>query len=133
METTPVRHGVEKGIDVALATQLIIGAMLDEYHVAVIVSGDNDFLTAIPKVRGLNRRVEVAGWRSSAGHIPGAMMRVPADVRRHSMGHASFVRVADDPEGTGRFLKTVHRPTARRQALIHDGLLRPGGVTSAAA
>jgi uncharacterized LabA/DUF88 family protein len=56
---------VEKGIDVALATDLIGMAWEDAYDTAILVSGDADYSGAINKVMSKGRNVEVASFRKS--------------------------------------------------------------------
>ena len=55
-----------KGIDVALATDVMLYGLTDQYDVAIIVSGDSDFATVINKMRDRrpSLRIEVAqfGW-----------------------------------------------------------------------
>ncbi len=53
---------VQKEVDVALATELIRQAMADAFDVAIVVSGDRDFLPAIELVQSLGKRVEVASY-----------------------------------------------------------------------
>jgi hypothetical protein len=118
-------------MDVALASELVLGAALDKYDVAVIVSGDNDFLTAIPRARLLHREVEVAGWHSPPGGPGGAMMRAPAGVRRHRLDQAAFRRIAADPARTSRYMEDRDRPTAMRQALIDAGLVATAAQAAA--
>jgi len=57
----------EKGIDVKLATDLLNHAFRGNYDVAILVSGDNDFVDALQAVKDLGKNVEVAlfGRRSS--------------------------------------------------------------------
>jgi len=45
-----VTYHVEKGLDVALATDLLILAWENAYDTAVLVSGDADFIGAVSKV-----------------------------------------------------------------------------------
>lgn len=52
----------EKGIDVKLATDLIVGAIDDQYDIAVIVSSDTDLIPAIDWVRSRGKRVEYVGF-----------------------------------------------------------------------
>jgi len=53
----------EKGIDVKLATDLIVGVIDDKYDVAVVVSSDADLVPAIDWVRNRTRRkVEYVGF-----------------------------------------------------------------------
>jgi len=56
---------VEKGVDVALATDLIGMAWEDAYDVAIIISGDGDYAGAVGKVMGKGRNVEVACFRGT--------------------------------------------------------------------
>lgn len=53
----------EKGIDVKLATDLIVGAVDDKYDVAIIVSSDSDLIPAIDWVRRrMNKMIEYIGF-----------------------------------------------------------------------
>lgn len=53
----------EKGIDVKIATDMIIGAMDDQYDTAIIVSSDTDLIPAIGIVRHrFNKKVEYIGF-----------------------------------------------------------------------
>ncbi|MEM2972341.1 MAG: NYN domain-containing protein [Candidatus Bathyarchaeia archaeon] len=54
---------VEKSVDVALATDLIGMAWENAYDVAVIVSGDADYVGAVSKVMSKGKNVEVASLR----------------------------------------------------------------------
>lgn len=50
----------EKGVDIALATDMVLGAAQNAYDVAVIVTHDADFWYAIDKVQSLGKVVELA-------------------------------------------------------------------------
>jgi uncharacterized LabA/DUF88 family protein len=50
---------VEKGTDVNLATQLLIGAYTNSYDTAIIFSGDTDYITPIREIKKLGKIVEV--------------------------------------------------------------------------
>jgi uncharacterized LabA/DUF88 family protein len=50
----------EKGIDVQLATDLITHAFRNNYDVAILVGGDNDFMGALQAVKDQGKHVEVA-------------------------------------------------------------------------
>lgn len=63
--STKAPRYVEKGVDVALATDLIGMAWEDAYDVAIIVSGDADYVGAVNKVMGKGRNVEVASFAKS--------------------------------------------------------------------
>jgi len=53
----------EKGIDVKLATDLIVGAVDDRYDTAIVVSSDSDLIPAIDWVRiKRNKKVEYVGF-----------------------------------------------------------------------
>ena len=56
----------EKGIDVKLATDLIVGAIDNQYDTAIIVSSDSDLIPAIDWVRHRNKKkVEYIGFSIS--------------------------------------------------------------------
>ena len=50
----------EKGVDVQLATDMITHAFKNNYDVAILVAGDNDFVGAIQAVKDNGKHVEVA-------------------------------------------------------------------------
>lgn len=53
----------EKGIDVKLATDLIVGAVDDKYDVALVVSSDSDLVPAIDWVRNrTKKKIEYVGF-----------------------------------------------------------------------
>lgn len=53
----------EKGIDVKLATDLIVGAIDNKYDVAIIVSSDTDLMPAIGWIRNrMKKKVEYIGF-----------------------------------------------------------------------
>lgn len=56
---------VEKGVDVALATDLLGFAWENAFDVAVVVSGDSDMDGAVQKVRVKGRRVEIASFQQT--------------------------------------------------------------------
>ena len=58
----PLKYGKEKGIDVALVTDLLILAYGKTMDIAVIVSGDQDFVDAIKEVQRQGIIVEVASF-----------------------------------------------------------------------
>lgn len=53
---------VEKGVDMALATDMLIGAHNDLFDTLILVSGDNDYLPVLVEVRRRGKRVEVAAF-----------------------------------------------------------------------
>lgn len=53
----------EKGVDVALAMALVESAMLGEYDVAIVFSGDTDLIPAVEMAfRRTTPRIEIAAW-----------------------------------------------------------------------
>ncbi|MFH0840549.1 MAG: NYN domain-containing protein [bacterium] len=55
----------EKGIDVKLSTDLLIGAIDDRYDIAIVVSSDSDLKPAIDVIRKkFNKKVEYVGFSS---------------------------------------------------------------------
>ncbi len=50
----------EKGIDVKLATDMLVHATRGNYDVAILVSGDADFKDALQAVKDFGHHVEVA-------------------------------------------------------------------------
>ncbi len=58
-----------KGDDVYLATDLIKGSFKDEYDVAIIVSGDEDFIPAIKVVQENNKKVINAFFPKSSSYL----------------------------------------------------------------
>lgn len=61
----PEEVGPQKEADVLLATELLVQAHRDSYDVAIVVSGDRDFIPAIRAVQGLGKRVEVAAFQGT--------------------------------------------------------------------
>ena len=56
----------EKGADIALATDLVLGAAKDTYDVAVVVTHDADFWYAVDRVQLLGKIVELAVFEHRA-------------------------------------------------------------------
>lgn len=55
----------QKEVDVAMACEMVVQAMRDNYDVALVVSGDRDFVPAIQHVQAAGKRVEVAAFRDA--------------------------------------------------------------------
>jgi uncharacterized LabA/DUF88 family protein len=62
--TTSIDRSIEKGVDVALVSDLLSLAAMNAYDIATIVSGDLDYLKAIDEVQRRGLIVEVAYFRS---------------------------------------------------------------------
>jgi uncharacterized protein (TIGR00288 family) len=56
---------VEKGVDIALATDMLVGAHKDLFDTLVLVSGDNDYLPVLLEVRQCGKRVEIAAFENT--------------------------------------------------------------------
>jgi uncharacterized LabA/DUF88 family protein len=57
---------VEKGVDIALAVDMLHFAATDVYDTAILVTGDGDFASAVQAVKNLGKHVENAFFK--AGH-----------------------------------------------------------------
>jgi uncharacterized LabA/DUF88 family protein len=55
----------EKGVDVGLATKMLILAINHAYETAILVAGDRDYLETVKYIKGLGLRVEIIAWRSN--------------------------------------------------------------------
>lgn len=66
----------EKGIDVKMATDLIVGAVDDQYTTAIVVSSDADLVPAIDWIRNrLGKKVEYIGFSIPNNDNPAAGSR----------------------------------------------------------
>jgi uncharacterized LabA/DUF88 family protein len=89
----------EKGIDVLLAIDMVMGAFRDEYDTAVVVSADTDLVPAVEAVLALGKRVEVASWRPDVGW--GSRLSIPGrNLWCHWLDRVDFGRVRDDTDYT---------------------------------
>ena len=69
MENGGVYH--EKGVDVGLAVDLLVGAYENNYDKALVVSSDTDLVPAIRKVVALKKEIEYVGF----AHLPSLGMQ----------------------------------------------------------
>ena len=53
----------EKGVDIAMTTYFLKHGYNNTYDIALLVTGDKDYITAIEAVKEMGKRVEVAGFR----------------------------------------------------------------------
>jgi len=73
------RFGTEKGVDTQLATDLIV--LADNYEVAIVVSGDADYLPPITAIKGRGKLVYSVCFLDSGGDkLPGGARRLEAVV-----------------------------------------------------
>lgn len=93
----------EKGIDVLIALGIVMGAMRDEYDVAVLMSADTDLLPALETARELGKRVEVAAWRSRGWS---SQLRLPG-MWCHNLDEASYRRLHDPTDYTQPLLGEI--------------------------
>lgn len=78
---------VEKGVDVALVTKMLSFAFKNVYDVAILVSGDADYIGAIEEIRNIGKRVEIVAFKGALA--PG--LRKIADVD----GYVALDDIAD--------------------------------------
>lgn len=55
----------EKGVDVFIASDLLVHAFDDQYDTAILVSEDGDFVPAVQEVQRLSKKVENAYFKTS--------------------------------------------------------------------
>ncbi len=67
LKNRPTGEKVEKGVDVALVTDMLSLAFRNAYDVAILVSGDSDFLQTVNEVKRAGKRVEIASFRFTIG------------------------------------------------------------------
>jgi uncharacterized LabA/DUF88 family protein len=102
--------GVEKGIDVMIATDLLYFAWSGFYDVAILISGDADFAYAAQAVKNMGKHVEVAYFENAASK--------------------ELLDVADNRYLLDRnFFESVwvikHRPLPRRHVMKRPGKIIP--------
>jgi uncharacterized LabA/DUF88 family protein len=89
----------EKGIDVLIAIDMVMGAVRDEYEVAVLASADTDLVPALESVLSLGKRVEVAAWRPVRGQ--GSRLTVTGrNIWCRRLDRGDFEEVRDDTDYT---------------------------------
>lgn len=71
--TTPA----EKGVDVGLATKMLMLGINQAYETAILVAGDRDYLETIKFLKGLGLRVEVMAWRDGLSQALAAESSAP--------------------------------------------------------
>ncbi len=99
--TRPLQAGAggvrEKGIDVELALDFVIGAIYGNYDIGIIFSHDTDLIPAIEKVRdparNLNVMVETAAWWAPPGQT--FQLGKEQGVRCHRLDKQAYESVRD--------------------------------------
>ena len=66
MKNDGVYH--EKGVDVKIAVDLLVGAYENLYDTAVLISSDTDLIPAIEKVKQLGKDIEYIGFSHKPSH-----------------------------------------------------------------
>ncbi len=72
----------EKNLDTRLVTDIIVGAVLDKYDTAIIVSNDGDYVSAIKKVRDFNKKVEVVFFKGQFSMDSRTACNLPREVHK---------------------------------------------------
>ena len=78
----------QKGVDVNLATDMVLFAYADQYDIAILVSGDSDFVPAVEKVKLMGKKVEVASFENGIS----ASLRLSAD-RYHNLDDVPMMKL----------------------------------------
>ncbi|MGB2762767.1 MAG: NYN domain-containing protein [Minisyncoccales bacterium] len=68
----------EKGVDVLMAVDLLVGAYENIYDTTILVSSDTDLIPAIKKARSMKKKIEYIGL----SHKPSYALIANSDVRR---------------------------------------------------
>lgn len=55
----------EKGVDVGVATKLLMLGVNRAYETAILVAGDKDYLETVRFIKNLGLRVEIVSWQKS--------------------------------------------------------------------
>ena len=68
----------EKGVDVLMAVDMLVGAYENLYDILILVSSDTDLIPALEKVRFKGKKVEYIGF----SHKPSYGLIANSDIRR---------------------------------------------------
>jgi len=109
------RFGQEKGVDVKLATDLLV--LNDIYDVGIIVSGDGDYVPAVSAVKDWGKHIiNVSFLKKSGGMLPGGARRLSKITDRvievPYKDMQNFMRVSPKPTTAPLFAKSVAAPPA---------------------
>ena len=99
----------EKGIDVLLAVDLVLGAARNEYDVGIVCSHDTDLVPAMEAVVAMkgDKACETAIWKPSDGS-PIHLLSVKGHViRRHALVRRFYDLVRDDTDYTAKRKRTT--------------------------
>ena len=73
-----VNFNHEKGVDVLIAVDLLVGAYENKQDTAILVTSDTDFIPAIKKVRTMKKKIEYIGF----SHKPSYALIANSNIRR---------------------------------------------------
>jgi len=76
-----------------MACEMVVHALRDHYDVAIVVSGDRDFIPAIQQIQSAGKKVEVAAFANSVG----SEMRKAGD-NFHELEKMPLLSVFNPPE-----------------------------------
>ena len=68
----------EKGVDVLMAVDLLVGAYENLYDIVILITSDTDLIPALEKVRSKGKKIEYIGF----SHNPSHALITHSDVRR---------------------------------------------------
>jgi uncharacterized LabA/DUF88 family protein len=76
---------------------MALGAVRDEFDVAVLMSADTDLVPAVEAVLQAGKRCEVAGWQPPGGYATALRVR---GIWTHRLARHEFDLVADQTDYT---------------------------------
>jgi uncharacterized LabA/DUF88 family protein len=88
----------EKGIDVLIAIDMVMGAVTNAYEVCVLFSADTDLVPAIEEVRRNGKRIEVASWRPRQAY--GSCLKPSGGCWCHWLTETDFAWLSDPTDYT---------------------------------
>jgi uncharacterized LabA/DUF88 family protein len=86
---------VQKGIDVKMSLDLILGAVKNEYETAVLVAGDSDFEEVIKEIKGFGKKVELVTFDRFDVGVVGTLSKVADEHKKITY-----------QDGNGKYWKT---------------------------
>ncbi len=103
----------EKGVDVRMAIDMVVGAYEDQYDTAIMVSSDSDLVPAILNVKRQGKQVEYVGFRHEPNH---ALRNIASATRLLNRREAEqFVRkrepTVDPPAPTEKLTTEPDQPS----------------------
>jgi hypothetical protein len=110
------RDGRAKAVDIALTTDLLTHAFLDNYDVALLVAGDGDYVRAIEAVKNRGKVVYVAFFRGNESGL-NPELRLAADTffdlgPRFDRAWQEYLSQSTSPESSAPMLSARAFPPA---------------------